>query len=176
MSQLSFGRTFLFSICGLLMTLILPAGVCAPQPGGQDKAKPKDTEVWEPEPKVVTPGSADSVPPSDAIVLFDGNNLDQWVNTSDKSPAKWIVSNGVMTVSKAKGAGNIETKRAFHNYQLHIEWKIPENVTGTDSDARQQRGFSGFHRPWRCRVRVADSRFVVPRKAKMKVHTVSNDP
>src|SRR5579871_6186884 len=131
MSQLSFGRSFLFSICGLLMTLILPAGVAAQQPGRQDRPKPQDTEVWEPEPKVVTPGSPDSAPPSDAIILFDGKNLDQWVNTADKSPANWIVSNGVMTVSKAKGAGNIETKRAFHNYQLHIEWKIPENVTGT---------------------------------------------
>jgi Domain of Unknown Function (DUF1080) len=140
MSQLSFGRAFLFSICGLLMTLILPGGVSAQQPEGrQDRPKPQDTEVWEPEPKVVTPGSTDSAPPSDAIVLFDGKNLDQWVNTADKLPAKWIVNNGVMTVSKAKGAGNIETKRAFHNYQLHIEWKIPENVTGTD----QMRGNSG---------------------------------
>ncbi len=140
MSQLSFERAFLFSICGLLMTLILPTGVSAQQPGGrQDRARPQDTEVWEPEPKVVTPGSPDSAPPSDAIVLFDGNNLDQWVNTADKSPANWIVSNGVMTVSKAKGAGNIETKRTFHNYQLHIEWKIPENVTGTG----QLRGNSG---------------------------------
>jgi len=134
----------LLSICGLLMTLILPTGVSAQQSGGQDRGRqgpprPQDTEVWEPEPKVVTPGSADSAPPSDAIILFDGSNLDEWVNTADKSPAKWIVGNGVMTVNKAKGAGNIETKRAFHNYQLHIEWKIPENVTGTD----QMRGNSG---------------------------------
>ena len=136
MSKLSFGRAFLFSACGLLMTLILP-GVSAQQPGG--RAKPQDTEVWEPEPKVITPGSPDSAPPSDAIVLFDGNNLDQWVNTADKAPANWTVSNGVMTVSKAKGAGNIETKRNFHNYQLHVEWKIPENITGTD----QARGNSG---------------------------------
>src|SRR5579863_5598268 len=144
MNQLSLGRTFLFPIYGLLITLILPAGVCAQQSGVQNggrpgQARPQDTEVWEPEPKIVTPGSADSASPSDAIVLFDGKNLDQWVNTADKSPANWIVSDGVITVSKAKGAGNIETKRAFHNYQLHIEWKIPENVTGSD----QMRGNSG---------------------------------
>ena len=138
MSQLSFGRTFRFSICGLVMTLILPAAVLAQ--GRQGGAKPQDTEVWEPEPKVVTPGSPDSAPPSDAIVLFDGKNLDQWVNTADKSPANWIVTNGVMTVKKGKGASNIETKRAFRNYQLHVEWKIPENVTGTD----QMRGNSGI--------------------------------
>jgi hypothetical protein len=95
--------------------------------------------VWEPEPKVLTPGATDAAPPSDAIVLFDGKNLDEWVSNRDKMPARWIVSNGVMTVSKEKGVGNIETKRTFQNYQLHIEWKIPENITGTD----QARGNSG---------------------------------
>ena len=69
--------------------------------------------MWDPEPKVVTPGTVDSAPPSDAIVLFDGKNLDEWVNTNDKAPAKWTVGNGVLTVSKARGVGNIETKRTF---------------------------------------------------------------
>ena len=100
-------------------------------------AKPEDTEVWEPVPEVVTPGVTNAAPPSDAIVLFDGKNLDEWVSVQDKSPAKWIVANGVVTVNKA--AGNIETKRSFGNYQLHIEWKVPENVTGTG----QARGNSG---------------------------------
>jgi hypothetical protein len=141
MSQVSFVRASLFTFCGFLVTLGLPAGVRAQQPGAQGpRPRPQETEVWEPEPKVVTPGSTDTAPPSDAIVLFDGSNLDQWVNTSDKAPANWIVGNGVMTVSKAKGAGNIETKRSFHNYQLHAEWKIPANVTGTG----QLRGNSGI--------------------------------
>jgi hypothetical protein len=76
-------------------------------------------------------------PPSDAIVLFDGKNLDEWVTNSDKSPAKWDVANGVMTVNKS--GGNIETKRSFTNYQLHIEWKVPANITGSG----QGRGNSG---------------------------------
>jgi len=101
--------------------------------------KPQDTEVWEPVPKVVTPGSTEAAPPSDAIVLFDGKDLNEWVSAQDGSPAKWIVANGVLTVNKAPGVGNIQTKRTFKNYQLHIEWKIPENVTGTD----QARGNSG---------------------------------
>src|SRR5579864_6416287 len=93
-------------------------------------AKPEDTEVWQPEPKVVTPGAQCGAPPSDAIVLFDGKNLDEWVSAQDRSaPAKWIVANGVMTVDKS--AGNIETKRTFRNYQFHMEWKVPENITGT---------------------------------------------
>ena len=100
-------------------------------------AKPADTEVWEPEPKIVTPGATCGAPPSDAIVLFDGKNLDEWVSAKDKSPAQWIVADGVMTV--AKSAGNIETKRSFKDYQLHIEWRIPENITGSG----QARGNSG---------------------------------
>jgi 3-keto-disaccharide hydrolase len=105
----------------------------------QEKPKPEDTEVWQPEPKIVTPGAAESAPPSDAIVLFDGKNLDEWVSAQDHSPAKWDVHDGIVTVSKAPGSGNIETKRTFRNYQLHVEWRIPENITGSG----QARGNSG---------------------------------
>ena len=101
-------------------------------------AKPEDTEVWQPVPPVVTPGATNAAPPSDAIILFDGKNLDQWVSAQDKSPARWIVANGVITVNKS--AGNIETKRAFKNYQLHLEWKVPEGITGSG----QLRGNSGL--------------------------------
>ncbi len=113
-----------------------PAAQAAPQT--PPRGNPKDTEVWEPVPKIITPGQADSAPPSDAIVLFDGSNLDQWVSVKDKSPAGWTVGDGVMTVNKK--AGNIETKRSFKNYQLHIEWRIPTNITGSD----QARGNSGL--------------------------------
>ena len=108
-----------------------------PARAGTPLPPPQDTEVWEPVPAVVTPGVIDSAPPSDAIVLFDGTSLDQWVSAQDHSPARWTMSGGVLTVNKA--AGNIETTRRFRNYQLHIEWRIPENVTGTD----QARGNSG---------------------------------
>src|SRR5712671_3388264 len=113
-------------------------------------AKPEDTEVWQPVPKAVTPGANNTAPPSDAIVLFDGKDLDEWVSVpdkgqdegqdkgQDKTPAKWIVANGELTVNK--NVGNIETKRTFRNYQLHIEWKIPENITGSG----QARGNSGL--------------------------------
>jgi hypothetical protein len=101
--------------------------------------KHEDTEVWEPVPPVVQPGNENNMPPSDAIVLFDGKNLDEWVSTSDKSPAKWIVHDGIVTVSKAQGVGNIETKKTFRDYQLHVEWRIPSNITGSD----QARGNSG---------------------------------
>ncbi len=103
----------------------------------QSKPKPEDTEVWSPVPKIVTPGATCGAPPSDAIILFDGKNLDEWVSAQDHSPAQWIVHDGIVTV--AKMAGNIETRRKFKDYQLHLEFQIPANITGSG----QARGNSG---------------------------------
>jgi len=135
-------------VLSFLATSLSAQQAPAPQPGQAQPAagaaqapprgNPKDTEVWEPVPAIVTPGKTNSEPPSDAIILFDGTNLDQWVSVKDKSPAGWTVENGVMTVKKS--AGNIETKRTFKNYQLHLEWRIPEGITGSD----QARGNSGL--------------------------------
>lgn len=116
--------------------LLTSAAVAAQQ---SEKPKPEDTEVWQPVPKVVTPGAECNAPPSDAIILFDGQNLDEWIQVSDKTPAKWMVANGVVTVNKP--AGDIETRRKFRNYQLHVEWRVPENVTGSG----QERGNSGVY-------------------------------
>jgi hypothetical protein len=114
-------------------------GMSIPLYAQQSSAKPEDTEVWQPEPKVVTPSAECGAPPSDAIVLFDGKNLDEWVSAQDRSqPAKWNIADGILTVSKT--AGNIETKRSFHNYQYHMEWRVPENITGSG----QARGNSGL--------------------------------
>jgi len=131
---------------GLGMLMAASALLSAPQTTTQTapaqkgrRGNPKETEVWEPVPKVVTPGADNSAPPSDAIVLFDGKNLDEWVQTKDKSPAEWIVRDGVLVVNKARGVGNIETKRRFRNFQLHVEWKFPVDLTGADQD----RGNSG---------------------------------
>ncbi|MFT4204469.1 MAG: DUF1080 domain-containing protein [Chitinophagaceae bacterium] len=103
-------------------------------------AKPEDTEVWSPEPPKVTPSKIFyAPPPSDATILFDGKNLDEWVSNADRDkPADWTVKGGILTVNKK--AGNIETKRSFTNYQLHIEWRIPKDITGTG----QARGNSGI--------------------------------
>lgn len=116
----------------LIATLLLQAS--APAQTG----RPEDTEVWQPEPPVVVaPALAEASAPSDALVLFDGKNLDQWVSTKDKGPARWTVGDGVLTVRK--GTGNIETKRSFRNYQLHLEWRVPAGITGQG----QARGNSG---------------------------------
>lgn len=105
----------------------------------QQNAKPEDTEVWSPVPKVVTPGKMNSEPPSDAIILFNGKNLDQWVQADDPSKAaNWNVDKDILTVNKT--AGNIQTKQSFTDYQIHLEWRVPINITGTG----QGRGNSGL--------------------------------
>jgi hypothetical protein len=121
----------------LALTFLLPIAFAFAQQSAS--TKPEDTEVWQPVPKVVTPGATDADPPSDAIVLFDGRNLDEWVSAQDHTPAQWNVHDGILTVVKAPGVGNIETKRSFRNYQIHIEWRVPQNVTGSG----QARGNSG---------------------------------
>lgn len=103
--------------------------------------KPEETEVYPPQaalPKVVQTGKAFDTPPSDAIVLFDGKNLNEWVSSRGKTEAKWTVADGSFTVNKP--TGDIETKRTFTNYQLHLEYRIPENISGTG----QSRGNSGI--------------------------------
>jgi hypothetical protein len=118
----------------LLLSL---AGLAFAQQPAQ--TKPEDTEVWQPVPQIVTPGATDANPPSDAVALFDGKNLDEWVSAQDHTPARWLVHDGILTVIKGPGIGNIETKRRFKDYQLHVEWRVPENITGSG----QARGNSG---------------------------------
>ncbi len=118
----------------ILITILLAGSIFT----ANAQAKHEDTEIYEPVPKVVTPGKTIGDAPSDAIVLFDGKNLDQWVSADDRSAAaKWDIDGNILTVRK--GTGNIETKQAFANYQLHIEWRIPSNITGEG----QARGNSG---------------------------------
>jgi hypothetical protein len=131
-------RSAVSAACLCATLLVVPlAAQQAPAPTAP-KPSPKDTEVWEPEPTVVTPGASTDAAPSDAIVLFDGKNLDEWVNVKGGGPAGWTVADGVFTVNKP--VGNIQTKRSFTNYQLHLEWRVPATITGKD----QGRGNSGL--------------------------------
>jgi len=124
----------------LLSTIVLLAATTITQAQSEtDTIKDhRTTEIYEPVPPVVTPAAKFGEAPSDAIILFNGKNLDQWEKVSDGTPADWIVSDGILTVNKK--SGNIQTKRTFTNYQLHIEWRIPSNITGSD----QARGNSGL--------------------------------
>ncbi len=87
-----------------------------------------------PQPRIIeTAGAAVVKPPSDAVVLFDGSNLDAW--TTGGGPAAWEIKDGAM-IAKDKA---IETKEKFGAVQLHFEWRLPagRKVNG------QQGGNSG---------------------------------
>lgn len=112
-------------------------------PDGEWRVHDKNRPV----PPVVTPGKQ-GAPPSDAIVLFDGTNLDAW--TSGGEAAKWAVEGGAMTVN---GSGAIQTRQEFGDIQLHLEWASPAEVKG-DS---QGRGNSGVFLMGRYEVQILDS-------------------
>ncbi|HTH29964.1 MAG TPA: DUF1080 domain-containing protein [Lacibacter sp.] len=115
--------------------------------------KPEMTEIWNPEVKTVTPGKKDSEAPSDAIILFNGKNLDQWVSQRDKNKtAAWkIVNNDYFEV--VPGTGGIETKLSFGDCQLHIEWSAPDTVEA----GGQNRGNSGVFFQNRYELQILDS-------------------
>ncbi|MFT4093375.1 MAG: DUF1080 domain-containing protein [Niabella sp.] len=130
--------------------LILAALLVSSYPALSQNGDPKLTEIWQPEPRVVTPGSTAADPPSDAIVLFDGKDLSAW-ETADGKPAGWKVADNAVTV--VKGAGIIKTKKAFGDCQLHIEWRVPAEVVGEG----QGRGNSGIFLMGLYELQVLDS-------------------
>ena len=124
----------------------------------QEPMRPGMSEYWTPQPKIVTPGNTTSnafiSPPSDAIVLFDGKDLSQCKSGSrGGGEAGWKVQNGVVTVNKGQGGGDILTKQEFGDFQLHIEWKVPTNITGES----QARGNSGIFLQDKYEVQILDS-------------------
>ncbi len=116
----------------------------------QSNGDPKLTEIWEPKAPVVTPGKTSADPPSDAIVLFDGRNLNAWYGEKS-SPAAWTIADGAMTVKP--GAGGITTKQGFGDMQMHIEWRAPIVVKGEG----QGRGNSGIFIMGKYELQVLDS-------------------
>ena len=99
-------------------------------------------DIDRPPPPVVTPPTPSTAeragrPPSDAVVLFDGANLDAW-RGHDDGPAAWTLVEG-NAVEVSPGSGDIHTKEAFGSCQLHLEWRAP---TAIHADS-QGRGNSG---------------------------------
>ena len=100
------------------------------------------------EPRKVDAGPG-GIPPSDAVVLFDGKNLSQWKGERGGEP-KWKVEGGVITVN---GTGGLMTKEEFGDCQLHVEWATPAEVKGEG----QGRGNSGVYLQGRYEIQVLDS-------------------
>ena len=78
-------------------------------------------DTSRPLPEIVQPKSLESLnnsgkPPHNAVVLFDGTNLDQWQGGS------WLINDCVMETKQ----GDLMTKQSFGDCQLHVEWRIPD--------------------------------------------------
>jgi hypothetical protein len=76
-----------------------------------------------PNPPKIDPGkAAPAAPiPSDAIVLFDGNDVSRWEALGD-----WSVADGCLIA----GNSHFATKDKFGDIQLHVEWIAPAHFEG----------------------------------------------
>lgn len=119
--------------------------------GAQAQAKRwKIHDLQRPTPTVVTPASSVGGAPSDAVILFDGSNVNQWQST-EGGDAKWVIKDGYMETSP--GSGAIKTRKGFGDIQLHVEWAAPSQVQGNG----QGRGNSGVIIMGKYEVQVLDS-------------------
>ena len=120
----------------------------------QQMAFSQENNIGWKQPKEIAPGvlKPDGTinPPSDAIVLFDGKDQSQFENLNGGEPG-WLIKDGVLTV--VPNTGDIQTKRKFRDFQLHIEWRIPEDVQGEG----QERGNSGIFLQGKYEIQVLDS-------------------
>jgi hypothetical protein len=138
------------AVIGALQLAGEPACFAQPDPTWMDHDRDR------PQPPVVAPAAASTQeqpgnPPSDAIVLFDGKDLSQWVSM-DGSPTKWISRDGYMEC--VKGSGYVRTLQNFGDCQLHVEWATPVPGQGEG----QGRGNSGvFVGLDRYEIQVLDS-------------------
>ena len=125
----------------------LATGAWAQTPG---RWKAHDTT--RPKPAVVTPGRPQlpTAGPSDAIVLFDGQDLSGWQSPGGQPP-KWVVRDGYM--ESLPDSGYLHTSRSFGDVQLHVEWSAPTPPEGTSQD----RGNSGVFLMGLFEVQVLDN-------------------
>jgi hypothetical protein len=120
-----------------------------------DRPPPEATEQWSPVPPVVT--TRPDVPPSDAIGLFTGKSLDAWTKSTTQtgpnppSSRPWKVIDNAMVIEP--GAGDIQTKAAFGDVQLHLEFRTPIVV----SSEGQDRANSGIFFMGRYELQILDS-------------------
>jgi hypothetical protein len=165
-----------------LLFLALVAALAAQQPPATAPAKPQgipesagddvrgynDTpqipgqkwrvhDIDRPRPVKVDPGAPllNEAPPADAIVLFNGKDLSQWEQRGRGAAApqepKWKVENGYIEI--VPRTGRLVTKAKFGDCQLHVEWLIPKESTGSG----QGIGNSGVELMTRYEIQVLES-------------------
>jgi hypothetical protein len=112
----------------------------------------KSHDMSRPRPKPVDPllQSLPAPAPHNAIILFNGKDLSQWVNEK-KEAAAWKLENGYLEV--VPGTGAIQTKTGFGDMYLHVEWASPNPA----KDTGQDRGNSGIFLMGHYELQVLDS-------------------
>jgi hypothetical protein len=138
-----------------LAVAVAAAGIAAAATAGQVDTRWKIHDTARPKPAIITPGTASTqeqagLPPSDAIVLFDGKDLSKW-QTASGQPAPWKVRDDYLEV--VAKSGMIQTKDSFGDCQLHVEWAAPDPPRGEDQD----RGNSGVYLMGLYEIQVLDS-------------------
>ena len=138
------------------MLLVLAQASLAPACLGQPDPNWIEHDRGRPAPPAVTPAVPSTQQqvgkaPSDAVVLFDGNDLSQWV-AMDGSPTKWITREGYMEC--VAGSGYARTMQCFGDCQLHVEWAAPTPAHGEGQGRGNSGVFLGFDR---YEIQVLDS-------------------
>ena len=143
-------KKILFAAICILVLAVVPA-TCNAQVDTKWKVHDPDRPV----PPAIDPGAQSTQdspgrPPSDAVVLFDGKDLSKWAH-KDGSAARWKVENGYFEV--VPKAGEIHTREAFGDCQLHVEFAEPAPPKGEGQD----RGNSGVFLQGLYETQVLDS-------------------
>jgi hypothetical protein len=140
----------------IVSALVGGSVMVASQMQAQPDPQYKIHDFTRPQPEQIDPGfvgdnQRTGKAPSDAVVLFDGAGLDNWV-AMDGSPTKWVIKDGIMEC--VPGSGYVRSLQCFGDCQLHVEWAEPENISGSS----QGRGNSGvFLGGARYEIQVLDS-------------------
>jgi hypothetical protein len=136
----------------LLIPFLLSIGIAQTQKAPNHDDGFKDTPMLpglpyhvhdseRPHPPVVTPSNQAGGAPSDAVILFDGKDLNAWqghpssiTKAGKPGPPEWKIENGYFEV--VPKTGDLATKAKFGDIQLHVEWSERADITG----ASQGRG------------------------------------
>ena len=144
-------------VAALLVAAAIPVLTQQQNQLGYDDTPMQPSGKWRvhdskrPQPPIVTPGpmTGPAAAPSDAVVLLGpGADTSAW-QMADGKPITWPMADGVLQ----SGKGMIQTKEAYGDVQLHVEFATPTEVKGDG----QGRGNSGVFLAGVFEIQVLDS-------------------